>query len=268
MTNAKQILPTPESTPSAKQAYDTWHDALPVDDGAPAPWHTMVKQHLPVLDSARVLEIGCGRGGFARWLASRDPLLLVAADFSPAAVARAADFNRGTSTRFSVADITRLPHPDNTFNLVISCETIEHVPDPQGAVSELARVLAPEGLLLLTTPNYANLLGMYRAYRRLRGCPFQEEGQPINNFTYIWRTMHWIRTCGLAPRLVDARGHCLVVPGRSPIPIPFLDGPRPFLQWFARHQLLTATKADSRPPGTERDNRRSTRMRWSQPYDH
>lgn len=224
-------------------AYDQWHAALAVDEDASAPWHELVKKHLPPLVGARVLEIGCGRGGFARWLVERAPSRLVAADFSATAVGKAADFNRGSRARFAVADICRLPHPDSSFDVVISCETIEHVTRPTIAVGELARVLQPGGALFLTTPNYVNVLGLFRAYRRLAGRPFKEEGQPINNLTLIWRTMRWVRAAGLEPRLVDAQGHCLVVPGLNrPVPLRLLDGPLPLLKWLARHQLLVATK--------------------------
>jgi len=140
------------------------------------------------------------------------------------------------------ADIGRLPFDEATFDVVISCETIEHVPDPSGAMSELARVLKDGGRLLLTTPNYMNLLGAFRAYRRLVGRPFTEEGQPINNFTSVLRTIWWMRRCGLRSRLVDSSGHYLTLPKRLPVKIAALDDHQMLVRWFASHQLLVATK--------------------------
>ena len=59
----------------------------------------------------------------------------------------------GPGTRFEVADLRRLPFGDGEFDLIVSFETIEHVPDPETVLDELARVLKPGGLLLVSTPN-------------------------------------------------------------------------------------------------------------------
>ena len=67
--------------------------------------------------------------------------------------------------------------------MVISCETIEHLIDPQQAVREMARVCKKEGLLYLTTPNYLNLMGAYHVYdlvlKRNRQSPVV---QPIDHY--------------------------------------------------------------------------------------
>src|SRR6266550_1086973 len=162
---------------NSRDDYDAWHDHLPVDAEANTPWHALIRHHLVFerdIAGKRVLEIGCGRGGFAVWLARqpRPPRQLTAADFSPAAVRRAHGFARERAeppVTWEVGDIQHIAHPDSTFDTVISCETIEHVPDPPRAVAELARVLKPHGHVLITTPNYFGMMGLYRIYARLRG---------------------------------------------------------------------------------------------------
>jgi 2-polyprenyl-6-hydroxyphenyl methylase / 3-demethylubiquinone-9 3-methyltransferase len=58
------------------------------------------------------------------------------------------------------ADVIRaaeaLPYDNDAFDLVVSMDVIEHVPDPLPWLRELVRVLAPGGQLFLTTPNYAS----------------------------------------------------------------------------------------------------------------
>ena len=234
----------------AKAAYDEWHGRLGVDVEANAPWHLLVRKHLDVQRDVlhkRVLEIGCGRGGFSCWLAEQvvGHADIVAADFSRTAVDKGAAFaaSRGIAgIAWEVGDIQRIAHPDASFDTVISCETIEHVPDPALAVRELARVLTPAGRLFLTTPNYLGATGLYRGYLRLIGRRFQEEGQPINNFNTLPRTIHWVKRAGLRVRAVTGRGHYLPFPGRDPIRMEALERFGIVTRWLALHALVVAQK--------------------------
>ena len=49
----------------------------------------------------------------------------------------------GDVAEFAVGDLSRIPHPDATFDLVTCFEAIEHVEDPFRALDELRRVMAP-----------------------------------------------------------------------------------------------------------------------------
>jgi len=238
---------------SARSAYDAWHTRYAVDAESDAPWHRLVKRHLDGsrdLHRRTVLEIGSGRGGFACWLAGQvqKPAMLLAADFACTAVQKGKAFAQGRGVadiRWAIGDIQTLAHREGTFDTVISCETIEHVPDPRGALRELARVLKPGGRLYLTTPNYLGTMGLYRAYLRLTGRRYTEEGQPINRAVVLPRTLAWIRCAGLRVLTVDAVGHYLPFPGRPPIELPVLNRPRWLMRWFGLHSLVVATKPRS-----------------------
>jgi ubiquinone/menaquinone biosynthesis C-methylase UbiE len=235
---------------NAQAAYDHWHASLGVDSIAEDPWYQLVKKHLnPATDlnDARVLEIGCGRGGFACWLAQQPvrPREIIAADFSPTAIEKGRAFaiaQNISGVTWEVNDIQAISHPANTFDTVISCETIEHVPAPRQALHELARVLKPGGRFLLTVPNYFGILGLYRIYLQLFRRPYQEIGQPINNFTTLPQICSWVAHTGLRIISVDAIGHYFPFPGRPALRISWLDRPRVFTKWFALHSLIVAVK--------------------------
>jgi SAM-dependent methyltransferase len=150
--------------------------------------------------------------------------------------------NRVQGIVWEVGDIQAIAHRAKSFDTVISCETIEHVPSPRYAVAELARVLKPGGRLLLTTPNYLGTMGLYRAYLRVRGRRFTEVGQPINNFMLLPATRLLVARAGLKIERVDAVGHYLPFPGRPPISIPQLDRARRLTKWFGLHSLIAAVK--------------------------
>jgi 2-polyprenyl-3-methyl-5-hydroxy-6-metoxy-1,4-benzoquinol methylase len=232
----------------AREAYDLWHSSLGIDTANLTPWHGIVREYLP-LESLRgrdVLEIGCGRGDFSCWLAGQlnGTANLVAADFSPIAVSKGRSYaaELGLHLDWRVMDIQKIACPDASFDTVFSCETIEHVPGPQRALRELARVLKPGGTLYLTTPNYLNAMGLYRGYMRLRGTPFTETGQPINNFVTLPRTLRWVRRAGLWVLRAESRGIYLPIPGRPWTKAEKLDHPRWLTRWLGLHSFVMATK--------------------------
>jgi SAM-dependent methyltransferase len=105
--------------------------------------------------SGRHLECAAGVGSLSLTLA-REGRLVVAADLSPLSLRvlrrRAGASGLGDHVLPVVADITRLPFPDEAFQSVTSAETLEHIPGHEVAVSELSRVLACDGWLVGTVP--------------------------------------------------------------------------------------------------------------------
>jgi 2-polyprenyl-3-methyl-5-hydroxy-6-metoxy-1,4-benzoquinol methylase len=224
------------------KAYDRWHS----DHGSGAgPWYELL--HVPLLrhlKEATVLEIGCGAGGFADWMAAQGAESVVGQDLSPLVIGRATEQFSRTNLAFSVGDIQDIKFDDDRFDVVVSCETIEHVPAPAEAVRELARVLRPGGSLLLTTPNYMSLSGLHRLYSRARGRDWTEGGQPLVNWTLLPRTLVWLRRAGLSPQCIDGSGWYVPVPRRAG-GYSWQPGPRlrRAVIPFGLHQLIEARKS-------------------------
>ena len=76
-------------------------------------------------------------------------------DISEQAIAHARARYPAENLEFRVADCLRLPFDDSTFDCIVSFETLEHLEDHRGLLSEFRRVLAAEGFLLLSTPDKA-----------------------------------------------------------------------------------------------------------------
>lgn len=232
---------------TVREKYEEWHSSLEIDQEVNAPWHQLVKtfiQNGNLVNERSVLEIACGRGGFSCWFAQNfSTSTLTAADFSQTAIHMGKIFAQKNDLKINweVCDIQNLSHAAESFDAVISCETIEHVPEPKKALTELTRVLKRGGKLILTCPNYLGSIGLYRIYLKALGREYQEAGQPINHFLLLPVLLNWIKESGLKVIKVEGIGHYLPFPGRPPIRIDFLDHVF-LLRWFALHTLVVAEK--------------------------
>lgn len=99
---------------------------------------------------ATVLDAGCGEGFGVADLKRRDPSLrLTGVDLSPEAVAYARQ-HFGQAGAFAQGSVYELPFEDQSFDLVLCSEVLEHLDEPERAVAELRRVARRH--LLLTVP--------------------------------------------------------------------------------------------------------------------
>ena len=106
---------------------------------------------LKPLEGKRVADVGCGAGLLAEPLA-RLGGRVTAIDAAPENIAAARDHAalQGLEIDYRIGDVAAL---DGPFDLVTSMEVVEHVADVPAFISGLARALAPDGLLILSTPN-------------------------------------------------------------------------------------------------------------------
>jgi SAM-dependent methyltransferase len=117
----------------------------------------------PIAPGDRVLDLGCGGGRHAFELYRRgahvvaydhdaDELAQVATMF----LAMSLDGEAGEGAEASVVrgDVLSLPFPDGSFDAVIAAEVLEHIPNDEAAMAEIARVVKPGGKVAVTVPRW------------------------------------------------------------------------------------------------------------------
>ena len=139
----------------SKAEAQRWFDrrARSYEGGFTARWRDPVQraslEALELSPTDRLLDVGCGTGAASRAAAETGASVL-GVDLSPEMVKEAKTL-AGTreNLAFEVADVEHLPFPDGRFTAVLCSNAFHHYPDPEGAVAEMARVLAPGGRLAL-----------------------------------------------------------------------------------------------------------------------
>lgn len=237
---------------SLRTEYDAWHSRVhradPGHEDASSPWYQLVREQIGDVLGVRILEVACGRGGFVRELSSHGAQV-TGCDFSLAALHVGKEKLRASGvgrTSFLVqADAQVLPFAGESFDIIVSCETIEHVPDVKEALREMWRVAKPGGKLFLTTPNYANLMGLYELYAMVRH-PKRKDDQPFDRRQWFVQIRRYVTCAGWTIVRSDGTVHQLpIIPGRNPLDLPFLESNRVIrraLSPFAFHYFLAAEK--------------------------
>jgi SAM-dependent methyltransferase len=124
----------------------------------------------------RVLDAACGEG-YGTALLGAQAASAVGVDIDAPTIAHAsARYGQGTRIRFVEGSCARLPLPDASIDVIVSFETVEHVTaaDQPRMIAEFARVLAPGGIVVISSPNkrlysdareYVNEFHLHELYR-------------------------------------------------------------------------------------------------------
>lgn len=101
------------------------------------------------IQNARVLDLGCGRGGYSHAMTSAGARIV------------SVDFKRPDTTlpTLVIGDALQLPCASNSFPLIFCASLIEHVPDPAQLLAEIKRVLTPDGFAYLSFPPFYTPVG-------------------------------------------------------------------------------------------------------------
>ncbi len=143
---------------------------------------------IAALDLPRpILDLGCGDGTFAQ--ATFTEPLDAGIDPSPVALAEAK--RRGMHYDLRLATGGALPFPDGAYATVLSNSVVEHIPDIDGTLREIHRVLRPGGIFVFTTPSqhFAEYLFFADLFKRigLKGLSRRYENY-FNKISWHYRT--------------------------------------------------------------------------------
>ncbi|MGC8484556.1 MAG: methyltransferase domain-containing protein [Candidatus Baltobacteraceae bacterium] len=113
-----------------------------------------------IVGNSRVLDCGCGVGDDVRAIAARigEGGMVVGIDANEALVAAAIARGVPANARFAVANAETLSFPDASFDAVRAERLLQHLADPQSAVKEMYRVLAPGGSLLAIDQDWQSII--------------------------------------------------------------------------------------------------------------
>jgi SAM-dependent methyltransferase len=142
-----------------------WEDRYPSDQRSYAVSlyrrrNEAIARSLP-RDLGVVLDLGCGAGDVAAMLSSRARVML-ATDLSMVNVQATRENLGPLPVGLAQTGAERLPFADDSIDVVVLADVVEHVPDAPAALAEIRRVLRPGGYLVCATPIRATL-GFWRA---------------------------------------------------------------------------------------------------------
>ena len=167
----------------------------------------------------RCLDVACGVGYGAAELAPR-ARTVDALDVSFAAVAEGKAMYQSPRIRWVHGSATALPYAGEQFDLITAFEVIEHLSEWRQFLHELHRVLAPGGLLLVSTPNRST-------YAELRGeagpNPFHEHEFEAGEFASVLadvfeRTEIWTQSSAEVELIVPPEHNRFVFENRMHVP--------------------------------------------------
>jgi ubiquinone/menaquinone biosynthesis C-methylase UbiE len=150
-----------------------------------------------------VLDVGCGEGVLTHRWARAVPGRVVGLDLADPALQAEWETRRAPNLEYRVMKAEHLPFADGEFDLAAAVEVLEHVPDPEHTVAEMARV-ARGGHLLVSVPREP----LWRALNVARGTYVRDLGNTPGHVN------HWSRRAFAA--LLSRHGE--VVEARSPFP--------------------------------------------------
>ena len=130
------------------------YEAIPVPTIL-GPVARLLVEHASINSDSNVIDVGCGTGAATRYVANivSSPGSVTGVDINAGMIEVAKSLPKvpGMSIDWYECSAFELPFEENTFNVAISAQTIQFLDDRSKALSEMSRVLKPDGLIAIST---------------------------------------------------------------------------------------------------------------------
>ena len=182
--------------------YDKYGSANPVVKRLMANFEGTLEELFRRASPASLLDVGCGEGVLTHQWAQRIDGRVVGIDLDDPQLHEEWKGRQCPNLEYMVMKAENLPFADGEFELAAAIEVLEHVPDPEHTVAEMARVAS--GHLLVSVPREP----LWRALNMARGAYLRDLGNTPGHVN------HWSKRAFV--RLLSQHGE--VVEARSPFP--------------------------------------------------
>jgi 2-polyprenyl-3-methyl-5-hydroxy-6-metoxy-1,4-benzoquinol methylase len=183
--------------------YDKYGSTNPVVRRLMARFERTLDELFTEADPASLLDVGCGEGVLThRWAQRLGDRRVVGIDLDDPQLHALWRERRAPNLTYQVMKAENLPFGDGEFDVATAIEVLEHVPDPEHTVAEMARVAARH--LIVSVPREP----LWRALNMARGAYLRQLGNTPGHLN------HWSR--GSFVELLSRHGD--VVQARSPFP--------------------------------------------------
>ena len=174
MSTAHDEIPTGNT-------FDKYGSGNPVVRRLMAGFERTLDECFAIAAPASILDVGCGEGVLTeKWAARLGERPVVGFDLEDPKLALEWALRKRGNLSFATGDAKHLPYADGEFDMVTAIEALEHIPDPDHVIGEMARVAASH--LLVSVPHEP----LWRMLNMARGAYLRELGNTpghINHFT-------------------------------------------------------------------------------------
>jgi SAM-dependent methyltransferase len=150
------------------------------------PWAHDLVARAAIKTGERVLDVGCGTGVVTRLAAQHvsEAGRIVGLDLNHVMLAAARAIPTGTAIEWREASATAMPFAAGEFDVVLSQQALQFIPDKLGALQEMHRVLAPRGRALISVWRSTRDNPGYRAVEEALGRHVSVEAAALPPFAY------------------------------------------------------------------------------------
>ena len=184
--------------------YDKYGSTNPVVRRLMAGFERTLGELFEQADPQSLLDVGCGEAVLTyKWAQSLAPRRVVGIDLEDPAIQAEWEQRQAPNLEYKIMKAERMPFADSEFDVATAIEVLEHVPDPEHTVAEMARV-ARGGRLLVSVPREP----LWRTVNMARGAYIKDLGNTPGHVN------HWSKRSFVS--LLERHGD--VVEARSPFP--------------------------------------------------